>query len=207
MNIFESLENLNISEECFNDILNIVEEYINEVYSVTDVKQRAAKVKESRLGALKKSKNLQNPNTQRNLARARRVMSILELPDSNRPFKKVQKAADNSLQGRKTAKEGYDKRYSENSIASIKSNPNIKRKDVNLVKDFVGCDDKSVEKASKKYLKSVGLSSKKGKTHPFNNTPYSVDPSSGLTADSDSAKGRREEPKLPDYEYQNRYYH
>lgn len=31
MNIFENLENLQVSEECFNDILNIVEEIINEV--------------------------------------------------------------------------------------------------------------------------------------------------------------------------------
>lgn len=31
MNIFENLEELNVSEECFEDILNIVEEYINEV--------------------------------------------------------------------------------------------------------------------------------------------------------------------------------
>ena len=31
MDIFESLENLNISEECFNEILILVEEYINEV--------------------------------------------------------------------------------------------------------------------------------------------------------------------------------
>ena len=30
MNIFESLENLNVSEECFNDIMDIVEEIINE---------------------------------------------------------------------------------------------------------------------------------------------------------------------------------
>lgn len=30
MNIFESLENLNVSEACFNDILNIVEEIISE---------------------------------------------------------------------------------------------------------------------------------------------------------------------------------
>ena len=30
MNIFESLENLNVSEECFENIINIVEEIINE---------------------------------------------------------------------------------------------------------------------------------------------------------------------------------
>ena len=31
MNIFESLENLAVSEECFDDIMGIVEEYINEL--------------------------------------------------------------------------------------------------------------------------------------------------------------------------------
>ena len=31
MNIFESLENLNVSEECFNSIMDIVEEIINEI--------------------------------------------------------------------------------------------------------------------------------------------------------------------------------
>ena len=35
MDIFESLENLNISEECFNDILALVEEYVNEIWSGT----------------------------------------------------------------------------------------------------------------------------------------------------------------------------
>jgi len=30
MNIFENLENLNVSKECFEDIVGIVEEYINE---------------------------------------------------------------------------------------------------------------------------------------------------------------------------------
>lgn len=37
MNIFESLENLNVSEECFEDIIGLVEEYIHEVYTVSDV--------------------------------------------------------------------------------------------------------------------------------------------------------------------------
>ena len=31
MDIFENLENLNVSEECFDDIMSIVEEVINEV--------------------------------------------------------------------------------------------------------------------------------------------------------------------------------
>ena len=35
MDIFESLENLEISEECFNDIMDIVEEVINELKNET----------------------------------------------------------------------------------------------------------------------------------------------------------------------------
>ena len=31
MSIFESLENINVSEGCFNDIVALVEEYINEI--------------------------------------------------------------------------------------------------------------------------------------------------------------------------------
>jgi hypothetical protein len=36
MDIFESLENLNVSEECFNDIINIVEDLLNEEDSLDD---------------------------------------------------------------------------------------------------------------------------------------------------------------------------
>ena len=34
MNIFESLENLNVSEECFNDIINIVEDVLSQIEKV-----------------------------------------------------------------------------------------------------------------------------------------------------------------------------
>ena len=44
MNIFESLENLNVSEECFNDIVGIVEELITEnVRSMFDLPQQELK--------------------------------------------------------------------------------------------------------------------------------------------------------------------
>ena len=36
MDIFESLENLNVSEECFNDIMDIVEDLLNEEDSLDD---------------------------------------------------------------------------------------------------------------------------------------------------------------------------
>ena len=40
-NVFESLENLNVSEKCYNDIMNIVEEIINEVSKDTVEKAKA----------------------------------------------------------------------------------------------------------------------------------------------------------------------
>ena len=55
MNIFESLENLNVSEECFDDIMGIVEELLSEdihsaidTYAKTDKKGRDALHKKAR---------------------------------------------------------------------------------------------------------------------------------------------------------------
>lgn len=45
MNIFESLENLNVSEECFEDIVGLVEEYINEMNIFTVGKVNALRRK------------------------------------------------------------------------------------------------------------------------------------------------------------------
>lgn len=53
MDIFEQLENLNVSEECFDDILGIVEEYINEV-SVNMWKRAAKNSIPSRIKAVRK---------------------------------------------------------------------------------------------------------------------------------------------------------
>ena len=41
MNIFESLENLNVSEECFNDIMGIVEELLSEGSNLVKAVDRA----------------------------------------------------------------------------------------------------------------------------------------------------------------------
>lgn len=206
MNILESLENLQVSEECFNDIVKIVEELLNESdYSVTDVKKKASNALKSRLNKLNKgSQDLNDPEAQRNLSRARRASSILELPNSNRSFKKVQKAADNSLQNRKNKKEYNDKKYTEDkengAYELISGKPfeyNAKAK-------------KRIKNDSKRYLKSVGLSSKKGYTHPLNNTSTPIDPSdtSPITRDRSDDKGHKVDMQGgPSYEYQNRHYH
>lgn len=51
MNIFENLENLNISEECFNDIMDIVENIIEgwaDTHNMGDVRKIARKVRDDR---------------------------------------------------------------------------------------------------------------------------------------------------------------
>ena len=53
MNIFESLENLNVSEECFDDIIGIVEEYINELKAPN--KETAQAVVDRKVNQLKDS--------------------------------------------------------------------------------------------------------------------------------------------------------
>jgi len=47
MNIFESLEELNVSEECFNDILNITEKIINEWKLYDKVEKSAMQMQEN----------------------------------------------------------------------------------------------------------------------------------------------------------------
>jgi hypothetical protein len=42
MDIFENLENLNVSEECFDEIMNMVEELLNEGHNLEGVVTRAA---------------------------------------------------------------------------------------------------------------------------------------------------------------------
>ena len=41
MNIFESLENLNVSEECFDEIMDIIESIINELHAPTSDSAKA----------------------------------------------------------------------------------------------------------------------------------------------------------------------
>lgn len=57
MNIFESLENLNVSEKCFDDITNLIECYLSEdAEDERRRKMRAAKMKEMREAAKREMK-------------------------------------------------------------------------------------------------------------------------------------------------------
>jgi uncharacterized protein (UPF0147 family) len=94
MDIFENLENLNVSEECFNDIMDIVEEIISE-RTVNDIK-RAAK------NSLDVRQNVadEDPwaNSGARLKKAERILK--ELPNSKRDIKDLTKAAKNVLKSR-----------------------------------------------------------------------------------------------------------
>ena len=64
MDIFESLENLNVSEECFKNIIELVEEYINElrdetIRNASDKNEAISKAQEENLPNVKKSEDLE----------------------------------------------------------------------------------------------------------------------------------------------------
>ena len=65
MDIFESLENLPVSEACFNDVINLVEEYINELKEETVDKAREERTRrhEEKMEELEnKKKNPSSPD-------------------------------------------------------------------------------------------------------------------------------------------------
>ena len=102
MNIFESLENLNVSEECFNDIVGLVEEYIQEKYSVSRVKEIAASVLPKR--------REQNP-TWRNIGRALKAHSLSEMPDSKKDMREYQDEVSSKIPALRKANNEASKAY------------------------------------------------------------------------------------------------
>lgn len=61
MNIFESLENLNVSEECFEDIVRLIEAKIDDDIKSENSKRRHYQKQSKRLGGhLKKLENAEN---------------------------------------------------------------------------------------------------------------------------------------------------
>ena len=107
--IFENLENLQVSEECFNDIMDIVEEMINEV-SVGYYKKSA---KSSLPGRIEAAQKLTDDNTEGEITnvlnRKNRASGIAHNPrlkdNSKMSALKVKKAAENSLPKRDAEQE------------------------------------------------------------------------------------------------------
>lgn len=74
MSIFESLENLQVSEECFNDILNIVEEIINE--DVEETKRRLTDKYVPILKARRRNLDLKVKKGQKDLKYAKNAVDL-----------------------------------------------------------------------------------------------------------------------------------
>ena len=108
MDIFESLENLPVSEECFEDIISIVEEYINEI-SVNTWKKAAINSLVDRgfeegcmdadVNAICKKKRWSNKDEEKidkhlnAVDRTSHAEAVANLPNSNMSANKVLRAA------------------------------------------------------------------------------------------------------------------
>ena len=145
--IFENLENLNVSEECFNDIMNIVEEIINEV-SVKRWRQAAINSLPMRAVKSAEADNQHGKAIDRNasqktidkygkrsadakdrLDHAKEVATTMK--DSKRPAKKVMRAAELASYDREDKVDPDEMRkYAREAHADILSN-------YKKVKDFI----------------------------------------------------------------------
>lgn len=132
MNIFESLENLNVSEECFDDIMDIVEEIISEGYNLDDVVKRARD--KGRISDLK-DKELSK--------------KALEVESSySRPSKKQAKMENNNIPGRSTSdliyklNQGcyYDKGHKDSpenqEVIELAKNKSVRRNAAKKIKEL-----------------------------------------------------------------------
>ena len=133
MNIFESLENLNVSEECFDEIMGLVEEVINEV-SVNMWKQAAQNSIPTRRGEeaendteysffngriprdQQKSLDKEHAEREDNLSdrRARAEYLAKALPNSNRRASELKKVANKAVEPRSNKTDKYRKSQVEN---------------------------------------------------------------------------------------------
>lgn len=100
MDIFENLENLAVSEECFNDIMGIVEEIINEGPSVERVRKAAENSISARQAKFEKEAGDPdalpiNPNAYKKAAdKLFAAKKMAQLPKGdNRDYSKLRKAA------------------------------------------------------------------------------------------------------------------
>ena len=97
--IFESLENLNVSEECFNDIVGIIEEYILELKDGTyrrmkDIAKALADEQEKILPTVKGEKNREF--VKKDIAKRKRQALKAEQKYENQVVDRVKKEYEES---------------------------------------------------------------------------------------------------------------
>ena len=91
MSIFEELESLNVSEECFNDIIRIIEELLDEKYTVSQVKEIAKKVVPQRMEkGTKEGKETGRGPSWKSIGRVHRAQNLAAMPDSDKDMREYQ---------------------------------------------------------------------------------------------------------------------
>ena len=128
MNIFESLENLNVSEECFNDIVDIVEYFLGEDYrsfkdnvyddgssqafnSLVKVNNSIKRNKEKNIKRARKEYNKEKKSKIHNLITLDKKLDLLK--EINQGYKDLRDAQDEVELERKHEKEAkeFEERY------------------------------------------------------------------------------------------------
>ena len=99
MDIFESLENLNVSEECFKNIIELVEEYISELNDGTyrrmkDIAQALADEQEKILPSVKGEEN--RKFVEKDIAKRKRQALKAEKKYENQVVERAKKKYEDS---------------------------------------------------------------------------------------------------------------
>ena len=119
MNIFESLENLQISEACFDEIMDMVEELLNEEGFLDKVTDKITRSDNKVVSALRKTPIIKNTIGKR---------AVLKAQDNLRQnIKDAQALTNNSL--------SYDKKRNANHVPGYKDAGEVGKGYVNMAKD------------------------------------------------------------------------
>jgi hypothetical protein len=143
MDIFESLENLQVSEACFEDIVGIIEEYISESkYSAADLAERARKVLSQRKEKYEKLKKdpkadfFDTVGAEDRYSRAKTLASLPKVKKSGISAKTLDKAAFNSARSRHNELSSKLDNFSDND--EVQNSPEFKRayKATDMLRDY-----------------------------------------------------------------------
>ena len=122
--IFESLENLDISEECFNDIMGIVKEIINELYDSTVASSFKKRYNNYAQSSINAQKNLTDENIKKYMKASNKLNRNLDLINKRdkRTGKKLAQdwTPEKRSQALKNASDNYQK--AKDNLIRVKNN-------------------------------------------------------------------------------------
>ncbi len=183
MNIFEQLENLNVSEECFNDIIDIAEDLLSYAYAQGKGKKLERKIKRARNNEMRIAirneiakgykpdeamKRIVNRRSQWNTAAGKDLKQTIEsqglkkdnkeiATDLKRNIKKINKEAlINSLNSLYKDKKATEEAGSAHSDAMIDQN---KKFHESLIEDIISIIEEYINEVSIKRWRQAAINS------------------------------------------------